>query len=161
MSRKLQSDADKLQKASEQMNMRPVWEYTKNMRRDNKSRHRPIKKENGEHANNLKEEMQCWQNWIEANFQQNPKDTIPRIMHIPDETWGKQTTEVSLSKTNLETHPELTEIRKHSRLQKLLTKDPHIYTWLTKDYTKMMWKSDKNTKKQQITRGRRNPRRSI
>ena len=116
--------------------MRPIWEYTKNMRKDNKNRQRPIKKENGEHTSNLKEELEGWQNWIKTNFQQQKKDTEPQIMHIPDETWEQQTQPHRQEINNLEhTHPELTEIRKHSRLQKLFNQDPYIYTWLQKEYT--------------------------
>ena len=73
MNGKLQEDAEKLQKASGKMNMRAIWEYTKNMRGDNKSRHRPLKKENGERANNLKEEMQRWQNWIRQTSNKTQK----------------------------------------------------------------------------------------
>ena len=73
MSRKLQSDADKLQKASEQMNMRPVWEYTKNMRRDNKSRHRPIKKKMGNAQKNLKEKCNAGKTGSKQTFNKTQK----------------------------------------------------------------------------------------
>ena len=61
-----------------------------NMRKQNTAP--PNQKANGEHTCNLKEEMQGCQNWIKINFQQNQEDAIPKITHIPEETWGKQTT---------------------------------------------------------------------
>ena len=60
MNRHIQAEEKKLQKASEQMNMRPIWAYTKNMRKGDKHRRHPIKNENGDHAINLSEELQCW-----------------------------------------------------------------------------------------------------
>ena len=45
--RKLQHDAHKLQKASEQMNTKPIWDYTRLTRHDNANRHHPIKNKMG------------------------------------------------------------------------------------------------------------------
>jgi len=85
----VQQEAGKLRKASEQMDMRPIWEYAKKIRTNNKHAQRPIKKQDGTHTHNTQEEIQRWKEWVKENFHINPEHITPEIMHIEEAEWGK------------------------------------------------------------------------
>ena len=132
LSRKIQEDAKKLQKASESMNMTPIWKYTKLMRHNNKNSHHPIKKLDGTHTKNAQEEIERWQEYIKEQFYIDPETTTPKITHITENQWGT----IDQQKEQAANIPDtLQHIRKHSQLAQLNEENEHIHTWLTTDYT--------------------------
>lgn len=115
--------------------MKPIWDYTKRMRTNNKNKHQPIKKENGTLTNNTQEELQRWEEWIRECFYNTPEQLIPTITHIKEETWNKIETNNTNTQTNDEIHPDLKTIRNASRLQQLINKEPYAKTWLNMEYS--------------------------
>jgi len=69
--------------------MTPIWTYTRKMRHGNANTHRPLKKSDGEHTQNLKEELARWKEWIQECFYKTPEQTIPEITHIAEQEWGQ------------------------------------------------------------------------
>ena len=69
--------------------MRPIWEYAKKLRINNKQRHHPIRKQDGKLTQNLNEELQRRQEVLQGNFYQGPTKNLPAITHITETQWGK------------------------------------------------------------------------
>ena len=128
----------------------------------------PLKTEIGEYTQNTKHATTQWAKWIKGNFQMTTQQGKPTTQHIPEETW-----EAIQEKYTAKTPPEHTKgiaqihiredmqtIKTHSQLDKTTHKHPQIEHMITKKYTTKSTTSDPTSQKQ-ITRGRRNPRRSI
>ena len=77
----------------------------------------------------------------------------PRTNTTTNHTYqGRKWDEENQEEFQKHIHPDMQEIRKNSKLQDLMKTEPHIYTWLTLDYTeKDIKKSNKKPQRQKIT----------
>ena len=56
-------------------------------------------------------------------------------MHVGEKHWDRIKPEKQTSEIQDNIHPDINKIREQSKLYQLFQTEPHIYTWLTSDYT--------------------------
>jgi len=140
--RKIEQQAKELQNAADNNNMKPLWDYQKNLKKHkNKSKHTTMYTEEGTETHDTTQTLTRWTQWIQQHFskpEQENKDI--QIEHIDEQTWDEieKTTKLNTTTTTQQTqpiHPNLTTIREHAQLIQAQQKNPQIANMLLKDYT--------------------------
>ena len=111
------TEKKKTTKPSEEMNMKPIWNYAKNLTKTHKNKNPPIKNEDGTITQSLNEEHRRWKQWIQQNFYINEKANQPNITHVSEEQWNmfenkNEPQIIDTVKTQQTIHPDIEQIRK-------------------------------------------------
>ena len=66
--------------------MIPIWEYTRKMRINTKTKNQPLNQQNGELATSATQILETWTRWIQEKFHTKQKDE-KLAQHIKEEQW--------------------------------------------------------------------------
>ena len=86
--RKIEQQENALQKATDDNNMKPLWDYP-NLKKGN-SRNTSLYAKDGKETHDTTQTIQRWTQWIQGHFAQteNENQNI-QIDHIKEQTWAK------------------------------------------------------------------------
>ena len=137
--RKIEQQANELQKAADSNNMKPLWDYQKNLKKHkNKSKHTTMYTEEKTETQDTNQTLKRWTQWIQQHFSQTTQENKNiEIEHIKEQTWNEMESALKNDTTKISQppHPNLCTIREHTQLIKAQQKHPQITEMLLKDYT--------------------------
>ena len=87
--REIEQQAKELQKAADNNNMKPLWNYQKTPQKIKQhSKNASLYTENGEETNDTTQTILRWTQWIQQHFSQTNKECSNiEIDHIPETIW--------------------------------------------------------------------------
>ena len=76
--RKIEEEADRLQKAADQNNMQPIWGFQRRLRTNTNAWNIEIKKTDGTEFHGAQETMKRWGEWESECFRKNKNQLTPK-----------------------------------------------------------------------------------